>query len=84
MKVDEHTKLGKIMKLKGINKILEKHKVPCISCPMAKMEIDSLEIGSVCEMYGLKKKELLLDINHILKHKDKVEKPKPKRKVKGI
>jgi len=84
MKVDEHTKLGKIMKLKGVDKILVKHKVPCVSCPMAKMEIDNLEIGNVCEMYGLKKKELLLEINQLLKHKDKAEKPKPKRKVKAI
>ncbi|MFA5745905.1 MAG: hypothetical protein WCX82_01810 [archaeon] len=82
MKVDEHTKLEKIMKLKGMEKVLVKHKVPCVSCPMAKIEIDNLEIGDVCEMYGLKKKELLLEINQLLKHKDKAE--SPKRKVKAI
>ena len=84
MKVDEHTKLGKIIKLKGIEKILTKHRVPCVTCPMAKMEMDSLEIGHVCSMYGLNEKELLLDINKILKHKDKIEKPKPARKIKKI
>ncbi len=84
MKVDKRTKLGKIIKLKGMEKILTKHRVPCVTCPMMKMEMDSLEIGYVCSMYGLNEKELLLDINRILKHKDKIEKPKPKRKVKAI
>ena len=82
MKVDEHTKLGKILKIRGMEKILTKFSVPCVSCPMAKMEIDNLEIGDVCNMYGLNTKELILDINKILKHKDKAENPKPKRKVK--
>jgi len=84
MKVDAHTKLGKLVKMKGMEKILVKHKVPCITCPMMKMEIDVLEIGKVCSMYGLNEKALLLDINAVLKHKNKAEKPKPKRKVKRI
>lgn len=84
MKVDKHTKLGKIIKLKGMAKILTKHRVPCVTCPIMKMEMDTLEIGRICSMYGLNEKELLLDINSVLKHKDKVEKPKPKRKIKKI
>ena len=82
MKVDEHTKLGKIIKIRGMEKILTKFSVPCVSCPMAKMEIDNLEIGDVCKMYGLKKKELLLEINKTLKARDKAVKPKKKEKLK--
>ena len=81
MKVDEHTKLGKIMKIRGMDKILKKYSVPCVSCPMAKMEIDSLEIGDVCNIYGLKTKELLLEINKTLKARDKAVKPKKKEKI---
>lgn len=81
MKVDEHTKLGKIMKIRGMEKILTKFSVPCVSCPMAKMEIDNLEIGDVCNMYGLKKKELILEINKTLKARDKAVKPKKKEKI---
>jgi len=81
MKVDKHTKLGKIMKMKGMEKILTKYNVPCVSCPMAKMEIDSLEIGYVCKLYGLPEKEIILEINKILKKKDKAEKPKKKIKI---
>jgi len=78
MKVDEHTKLGKIIKLKGVDKILEKYNVPCLSCPMAKLEIDSLEIGDVCDNYGIPKKELILEINKKLKERDKIIKAKNK------
>ena len=81
MKVDRHTKLEN-KKLKGMKKILTNHRVPCVTCPLAKVEMDNLEIGYICSMYGLNEKELLLNINKILKHKDKAEKPKPKRKVK--
>lgn len=78
MKVDEHTKLGKILKLKGMEKILEKYNVPCLSCPMAQLELDSLEIGDVCDNYGIPKKELILEINKKLKERDKVIKSKNK------
>ena len=81
MKVDEHTKLGKIIKIRGMDKILKKYSVPCVSCPLAKMEIDSLEIGYVCDIYGLKTKELLLEINKTLKARDKAVKPKKKEKI---
>lgn len=76
MRVTKSTKLGKIIKIKGMKKILEKYNVPCMSCPLAKMEMDSLEIGYVCKLYGLSEKELILELNKTLKIKDKAEKPK--------
>ena len=39
--------------------------VPCLSCPMAAMEIDELEIGNVCKIYGLNLKKILKELNKI-------------------
>jgi len=76
MKVDRHTKLGKLMKMRGIEKILAKYNVPCISCPIAKQEMDFLELGYLCDIYGLKEKEMILEINNSLKKKENVKKKK--------
>ncbi len=59
----EKTKLGEIVKLKNGNKILHKFSVPCVSCPMAKMEMDTLELGQIAEMYGIDLKSLLEELN---------------------
>jgi hypothetical protein len=62
-KTTSKTTLGKILKKKGATEILAKHGVPCISCPMASFEIDKLQIGEACKMYGLNLKEILKDLN---------------------
>lgn len=43
--------------------ILAKHNFPCLHCPMAAMEIETLTIGQVCEMYGLDTEKLLKDLH---------------------
>ncbi len=43
--------------------VLAKHGVPCVTCPMAKMEMDKLKIGEVCKMYGVDLEKLLKDLN---------------------
>lgn len=80
MKVTKKTKLGKLLKMKGMKKILTKYNVPCVSCPLADFEVDNLELGEVCKIYDLPEKEIILEINKILKKKDKAEKPKIKIK----
>ncbi len=62
-KITSKTTLKKIIEKKGADEILAKHGVPCLSCPMAAMEIDRLEIGKVCKMYGLNLKKILADLN---------------------
>jgi len=62
-KVTSKTTLEKILDKKGGGKILAKHGVPCISCPMAQFEIDKLKIGDVCEMYGLNLPKILKELN---------------------
>lgn len=63
MKTTNKTTLEKILKEKGADEILAKHGVPCISCPMAKFELDKLKIGDICKMYGIDAKKLLADLN---------------------
>ncbi|PIN68215.1 MAG: hypothetical protein COV98_00025 [Candidatus Altarchaeum sp. CG12_big_fil_rev_8_21_14_0_65_33_22] len=46
-------------------KILAKHGVPCVTCPMARYEMGKLKLGSISEMYGLDLKALLDDLNKI-------------------
>ena len=64
-KITSKTTLKKILEIKKAEKVLAKHGVPCISCPMASFEIDKLEVGKVCKAYGIKLKELLEDLNSI-------------------
>lgn len=64
MKVDKNTTLEIILEQKGAEEILAKHGVPCVSCPMAAMELSELKIGNVCKMYGLKLDAILKDLNN--------------------
>lgn len=62
-KFTSKTTLKEILDRKGGVKILTKNNVPCLSCPMASFEIDKLEIGEVCETYGLDLKKILKELN---------------------
>jgi hypothetical protein len=63
MKIKKETTLAEIMKVKGGEEILHKFGVPCVTCPYAKMEMDKLEIGQVCKMYGVDLDGLLKELN---------------------
>lgn len=43
--------------------ILGVNGVPCMSCPMGKMEIDALRLGDVAQKYGLDLDKILKDLN---------------------
>jgi hypothetical protein len=62
-KITAKSTLAKILKIKSGEDILHKFGVPCMSCPMAKFEIENLQIGQVCKMYGLNLKEILEELN---------------------
>lgn len=51
------------MEIKDAEKILAKYKVPCLTCPMAKMELNELKIGQVADMYKLDLKGILKELN---------------------
>ncbi len=64
-KITKDTTLAVILKLPGAEKILLKYDLPCLSCPMAKFEIENLKIGEVCRMYNINVENLLKDLNGI-------------------
>ncbi|MDD5606282.1 MAG: hypothetical protein PHN37_00215 [Candidatus Pacebacteria bacterium] len=65
MKITKQTTLKKILEKKGADKILKKHKIPCLSCPMASAELSFLKIGEVAKMYSLDLEKILKDLNSI-------------------
>jgi len=62
-KINKDTTLSEILEFKGSEKILSKYNLPCLSCPMAKFEMEKLKIGEVCETYGINLEGLLKDLN---------------------
>lgn len=61
--INERTTVKEILDIRGGEKILKKYNLPCLSCPMASFEIESLEIGEVSDMYGLDKKSIIKEVN---------------------
>ncbi|MBI2054433.1 MAG: hypothetical protein HYT36_03885 [Candidatus Staskawiczbacteria bacterium] len=64
-KVARQTTLEKILEMKGAEDVLQKHGVPCLSCPLANLEMQELKIGNVCSIYGIDEKKLIEDLNSI-------------------
>jgi hypothetical protein len=62
-KITSKTTLEKIINEKNGAKILMENGVPCLSCPMSQFEIDKLQIGEVCKMYGLNLEKILKELN---------------------
>lgn len=70
-KITKDTTLAEIMAKESAKEVLAKHKVPCLTCPMAQFEISpptgGLTIGDVCKMYEIDLKKLLEDLNNSAK-----------------
>ena len=64
-KITEDVTLAEILKLPNVEKILAKYNLPCLSCPFAKTEMETLKIGYICRIYNLKIKELLKELNKL-------------------
>jgi len=67
LKITKDTILAEILKHAGAEKILKKYNLPCLQCPFAKIEAESLRIGQVCRMYGIDLENLLKELNKIEK-----------------
>lgn len=63
-KITNKTTLEKILEKRGAGKILMENGVPCLSCPMAQFELDKLQLGEVCKMYGLNFEKILKELNN--------------------
>jgi len=46
---------------------MAKHNLPCLSCPFAHQEMESLKLGDVCKIYNIDLEKLLEDLNKIYK-----------------
>lgn len=62
-KFTEETILGDIVEVIGAEEILAKYNLPCLTCPMARFEMEKLKIGQVCRMYKLDLDNLLKELN---------------------
>lgn len=65
-KITENATLAEILKLPEADKILAKYNLPCLGCPFAKLEMEDIKIGQICEMYGIDLQELLEELNEKL------------------
>ena len=59
--------LCEILNYPKTKKILEKYNLPCLSCPLAIFEMRSLKIGEVCEMHNIDLRNLLKELNEVIK-----------------
>jgi hybrid cluster-associated redox disulfide protein len=64
-KITQETTLSEILKLPKAEEILVKYRVPCLACPFARLEMEKLSIGQICEMYGIDLESLLKELNEI-------------------
>ncbi len=55
--------LADILENPGSQEILAKYNLPCLTCPFAKMEMEKLKIGEVCQQYGIDTDNLLKELN---------------------
>ena len=62
-KFTKDSTLAEILAFKGGKKILAKYNLPCLTCPMAKFEIQNLKVGEVGKMYGIDIEKLLGELN---------------------
>ncbi|MFW6283521.1 MAG: DUF1858 domain-containing protein [Minisyncoccales bacterium] len=61
--IDKKTTLEEILKEEELVEILKKYDVPCLTCPMAKIEMSKLEIGEICKNYNIDAEKLIKELN---------------------
>ena len=61
----KETKLAELLENPKATEVSAKHKIPCLGCPFAQIEMNKLKIGEICKMYGIKLEPLLKDLNKI-------------------
>ncbi|PJA00357.1 disulfide oxidoreductase [bacterium (Candidatus Gribaldobacteria) CG_4_10_14_0_2_um_filter_33_15] len=63
MKITKDTTLAEILNEPEAGKILAKYNLPCLSCPMAKLEMENLKIGDICKLYKIDFLKLSKELN---------------------
>ena len=67
VKITKKTNLAELLKNPEAEKVLLKYKLPCLTCPFAQFELAHLELGEVCQIYGLETEKILSELNDIYK-----------------
>ncbi len=73
-KFSKNSTLAEILGYPGIEKILAKHNLPCLWCPLARFEAESLKIGQICEVYQIDSEKLLKNLNKFISKTKKKKK----------
>ena len=68
-KITEETTLGEVLQHPECIPILVKHRLPCISCPMAQAEMGFLKLGDIAKAYGIDAESLIKELNEAIKEK---------------
>jgi len=68
-KITKDTNLAEILKNPKLEEILMKYNLPCLTCPFAKVEIENLKIGQVCQLYDIDAEKLIKELNEAIKIK---------------
>jgi hypothetical protein len=63
MAINKDSTLAEIVTDPNAEDILHKHGVPCVTCPYAAQEMNSLTIGQVSKIYELDLPGILDDLN---------------------
>jgi hypothetical protein len=61
------TMLSKIIEFPLAQEILLKYNLPCLTCPMAKFEMEALSLGQVSGAYGLDLENMIKELNEAIK-----------------
>ena len=61
--VTKNTTVADILETPKRKKILEKYNLPCLHCPLAQFEIETLKLGDVCQIYNIDIEKLLKELN---------------------
>jgi len=65
-KITKNTTLAEILEYPKASEILSKFNFPCLTCPMAALEISTLKIGVVAEKYNIDLDACLEELNKII------------------
>jgi hybrid cluster-associated redox disulfide protein len=66
--ITKESTLEEILKYPEAHIVLAEFGVPCLTCPMASLEMSKLKIGEICETYGIDCEKLIKRLNEIIEN----------------